>query len=154
MNRRRIATVVASALRATGTFLAAAPPAAAGTLPTAHASIGVGYPTTTTFHVCAGGVADNGIGEWLFEIDGLRSDGTQIHYEQGGFGASFDNCVSPNISTNGTPDGNFDATLYYARIGSPVDATSGQTTDVPELVAVAGTEVDWTPQQNSNGFGM
>lgn len=149
---RRVLGAVTSALLAVGTCIAAASPAAADPLPTAHASIGVAYPSPTTFHVCAGGLAD-GTGDWLFEVNGLRADGSQIHYEQSGFGSSFDTCVYPDISTGGTADGSFEATLSFAHI-PPIEMNGVQTNSVQEFVALAGVEVHWTPQQNANGFGM
>lgn len=132
----------------------AASPAFADPLPTAHAAVGVGYPTPSTFHVCATGRDDTGgTGEWLFEIAGLRGDGTQIQHEEGAFGGSFSSCVSPDISTNGTQDGSFVACLSFTHM-PPIDASGTQSTTVPELAAIACQVVDWTPQQNTNGFGM
>ncbi len=151
MNDRRVRAIAASTLLAAGTCATGIPSAVADPLPTAHASVGVTYPTTTTFHVCAGGIADS-TGEWVFEVDGTRGDGTQIHYQQTGFGPTFDTCISPDVSTNGIEDGCFTATLFFGHI-PPIDTTGVQTSATPELVAVASEETEWTPQQNSAGFG-
>lgn len=153
MNHRRVFAVVAGALLAAGSCVSVAPPAAADPLPTAHAAVGVTYPSPTTFHVCAAGSNDSGTGEWLFEVDGLRGDGTQIHYAEITFGSGFSDCVFPDISTNGTQDGEFLATLFFAHI-PPIDGSGTQTSTTPEYVALASEETDWTPQQNSAGFGM
>jgi hypothetical protein len=158
MNRRRVRTFLVGVLLVAATSFAGSTPAAAGTLPTAHAGIGVGYPTTTTFHVCASGSNDDGfVGEWVLEIHGMRSDGSLIEYQDGGWGATYNTCVSPNISTNGTLAGSFNATLLYAHIG-PSGAASAQATGNPELTAVAVEVVDWNaawnPPQNNEGFGM
>jgi len=152
MKSRRVVAAFAPAVLTSMAVVATAPPASADPLPTAHADIGVSYPTPTTFHVCAGGLADT-TGEWVLEIDGLRGDGTQIHYAQTGFGPTFSTCVSPDISTHGTQAGNFEATLSFAHI-PPIDTTSVQTSATSGLVALAAEEVDWTPQQDSNGVGM
>jgi hypothetical protein len=150
MRNRRVVAAVVSAVMASMPIVAVATPATADPLPTGYADIGVTYPSTTTFKVCPVGLTD-GTGEWVFEVDGLRSDGTQIHSEQGGFGASFATCVY--ISTNGSSAGTFFATLSFARIGQPIDANGVQTSTIPEFVALAGEEGDWTPAQDSNGFG-
>lgn len=153
MSCRRVLAFVASTLLSGGFFVSVeAPPAAADPL-TAQAAIGVTYPSPTTFHVCAAGRDDSGgTGEWVFRIEGLRGDGTEIQFQETTFGSSFSDCAYPDISTNGTQDGCAFATLLFAHI-PPIDATGTQTSGTPEPVGVAGDVIDWTPQQNDSGFG-
>jgi len=154
MSRRRVLAIATSTLLAAGIWVSVASPAAADPLPgTAHAAIGVTYPSLTTFHVCAAGRDDaGGTGEWVFRIEGLRGDGTQIQFQETTFGTAFNDCAYPDISTGATQDGCAIATLLFAHI-PPIDTTGTQTTTTPELVAVAVEVIDWTPQQNNSGFG-
>src|SRR5438132_924864 len=82
MRHRRFRTAAASTLLAAGLIVSIATAAIAGMLPTAHAAIGVTFPTSTTFRVCPSGFTDDGgTGEWLFQATGLRADGTPIQIE-------------------------------------------------------------------------
>lgn len=159
MKRRHTAAVAAaSAILASAIGVVAAPPASAGVPVTAHAAIGVTYPNGTTFRVCPNGLVDDGtsvVGEWLFDVEGARSDGSVIHVVQTGSGPSFaPGCI--DIVTNATAAGTFVATLWYAGVGSAgTSKTTGtDTKTIPDFVALAGVAADWTPQQDAIGFGM
>jgi hypothetical protein len=134
-------------LLGTAGVVATAAPAAAGIPIAAHANVGITY-TSTTFTVCAAGSVDDGTGTagtWALEIDGARSNGTDIHQTYLTTGETLPLICFP-IPKNGTANGAFVATLSFATLGT------SSPNIVPDFSAIAGGEGDWNPN-GSNTFG-
>lgn len=146
MNHCRIASAAAVASISAAAVIAAAPPAFAGLPVVANGNIGITY-TSTTFTVCAAGSVDDGTGTagtWELEIDGARTDGTDIHQTFITTGETFPlRCF--DVPKNSSVAGAFVTTLSFATIGS------SSPNIVPDFTAVAGGEGTWNPN-NANSF--
>jgi hypothetical protein len=149
MKRRRVVAAAVGALAPCVLLVASAQPAFAGLPVTAHASVGITY-TATSFTVCYDGRVDDGTGSagtWLLQIEGARSNGTQIEQTAIVFAES----VGPacyGIPRN-SPAGAFTVTLSFATLGSSSPNT------VPDFVALAGGDGEWDPLTNpsADNFG-
>ncbi len=139
----RFAAVVSGVI---GALVAASAPAAANLPVVVNTNIGISY-TASAFSVCASGRVDDGaniVGEWVFEIDGSRSDGSVIHdtISVGGPTYAMPCYAVPRYIAN---SGAFVATLSFVGVG-----TNGLT-GVPDVVGVAGGEGSWNPT-TANAF--
>ncbi len=118
---RTAARVLASLLAGAAVLLAAAPPAAAGLPVLAQVSIDILYTTSSpSFSVCVSGQVDDGttiLGEWVFEIDGARSDGTPIHHTISVSGPTYSRPCEP-VAKNGTEYGAFEVSLSFVAAGT------------------------------------
>lgn len=147
MNPHRIASVLATVVAVTVGVLAVGPTAWAGLPVAAHGNVGITY-TSTTFTVCAAGSVDDGTGTagtWELEIDGARSDGTDIHQTYITSGETFPLRCFP-VPKNSTANGAFVATLLFATVGT------SSPNIVPDFTAVAGGDGTWNPN-SSDSFG-
>lgn len=148
--RRRTVAATVITLAASLTVIETAAPASAGAPVTAHASIGITY-TSTSFSVCYDGRVDDGTGAagtWLLQIEGARSNGTQIEQTAVTFAESIGPACYP-IPRNAAPAGAFTVTLSFATLGS------GSPNTVPDFFAVAGGDGEWDPITNpsADSFG-
>lgn len=136
----RVAAVLSASIAAT---VAATAPAAANLPVVANTNIGITY-TDSAFKVCASGNVDDGtntIGQWVFEVDGARSDGSVIHATILGAGATYSEpCYV--VPRYGTANGAFATTLTFVGAGTSI---------VPDVVGVAGGEGSWNPT-SANAF--
>jgi hypothetical protein len=150
--KRRTLAATASLLLALASLVGVAAPASAGTPVLADALINITFPNPSEFAVCANGAVQGGtvlIGEWVFTIDGARSDTTRIQVRDSGVGATFHVCEY--IDTFGTQQGSFVATLTFVGEGASADSKSSIPPFAgPEVTGLAVDEGDWTPQQNAN----